>query len=294
MEKRIIFTDFDLDGTGCYLVFKWLTGISDAEVIPVKVSNLREKLLSWLNNNKFEDYTKIYFFDLDTTDVADLIDKPNVRIFDHHESHLNIYNQAKAEIVHTTSCTKLLYNFLKNANIKLSTPQLQLLSLIDDYDSYTLKYEDSYNLNILYWYYNSDRLSFFCDRFKDGFNGFTKPEKNLIKSHNRKFRNYFNELKLYTASIKIKDKDYKFISAFADKFINEISHLILQTYKDNCDIVMLINANNKRVYLRRNNGIDIDLGKLAQKICDGGGHTNAAGGVLTETIKTLSKVFQPL
>ena len=294
MEKRVIFTDFDLDGVGSYLAFKWLTGMNDVDVIPLKVSNLREKILSWLNYNKFEDYTKIYFFDLDTTAIGDLIDKPNVRIFDHHETHTYEYKHAKADIVITTSCTKLIYNFLKDKGTSLSVPKIELLTLIDDYDSYTLKYEHSYNLNILFWYYNSNRVEFFAERFKDGFDGFTKPELNLIKSYKKKFDNCYRNLRLYSADINVGEKSYKFISAFTDKHVNEIAHQILQENKNQCDVVMLINSNNKRVYLRRQKEAELDLGKFAEKVCDGGGHKYAAGGTLTETVKILSKNFQPL
>jgi nanoRNase/pAp phosphatase (c-di-AMP/oligoRNAs hydrolase) len=294
MNRCVIFTDFDLDGVGSYLAFKWLTGITDEDVIPLKVSNLREKILSWLNHNTFESFDKVYFFDLDTTAIGDLIDKPNVRIFDHHETHTYEYKQAKAEILVTTSCTKLIYNRLKDKGNNLNNKQLELLALVDDYDSYTLKFEDSYKLNILFWYYNSNRLPYFAERFKDGFDGFTNPEKNLIKSYIRKFEKYYNDLRLYYAEIPIKDKTYKFISAFVDKHVNDVAHSILQKNKDKCDVVMMINSNNKRVYLRRQKESDLNLGKFAEKICDGGGHKYAAGGTLTETVKTLSKDFQPL
>jgi len=294
MNRCVIFTDFDLDGVGSYLAFKWLTGITDEDVIPLKVSNLREKILSWLNHNTFESFDKVYFFDLDTTAIGDLIDKPNVRIFDHHETHTYEYKQAKAEILVTTSCTKLIYNRLKDKGNNLNNKQLELLALVDDYDSYTLKFEDSYKLNILFWYYNSNRLPYFAERFKDGFDGFTNPEKNLIKSYIRKFEKYYNDLRLYYAEIPIKNKTYKFISAFVDKHVNDVAHSILQKNKDKCDVVMMINSNNKRVYLRRQKESDLNLGKFAEKICDGGGHNYAAGGTLTETVKTLSKDFQPL
>ena len=294
MNRCVIFTDFDLDGVGSYLAFKWLTGITDEDVIPLKVSNLREKILSWLNHNTFESFDKVYFFDLDTTAIGDLIDKPNVRIFDHHETHTYEYKQAKAEILVTTSCTKLIYNRLKDKGNNLNNKQLELLALVDDYDSYTLKFEDSYKLNILFWYYNSNRLPYFAERFKDGFDGFTNPEKNLIKSYIRKFEKYYNDLRLYYAGIPIKDKTDKVISAFVDKHVNDVAHSILQKNKDKCDVVMMINSNNKRVYLRRQKESDLNLGKFAEKVCDGGGHKYAAGGTLTETVKTLSKDFQPL
>ena len=293
MDRYIVFTDFDLDGAGCYLTYKWFFPDQDTEVIPLKVSNLREKLLSWLNNNSFETYKKIYFFDLDTTDVADLIDRSNVVIVDHHETHKQKYKNAQTNIVVTTSCSKLLYNQFKQREVKLSISQIKLLSLIDDYDSYILKDPDSYNLNILFWYFNSNRLQFFSQRFKNGFVSFTPQEKNLLRSYKRKFIKYYKDLRLYTADIKLKDREYNFISGFVDKYVNDVAHNILNDNKK-CDIVMLINSGSKRVYFRKQNEVDIDLGKLATNLCDGGGHKSAAGGTLNDTIKILSRDFQPL
>ena len=293
MDRYIVFTDFDLDGAGCYLTYKWFFPDQDTEVIPLKVSNLREKLLSWLNNNSFESYKRIYFFDLDTTDIADLIDRPNVVIVDHHETHKQEYKQAQTNIVVTTSCSKLLYNQFKQSKIKLSVPQIKLLSLIDDYDSYTLKFPDSYNLNILFWYFNSNRLQFFAERFKEGFDSFTSQEKNLLRAYRRKFKKYYNDLRLYAADIELKGSSYTFISGFVDKYVNDVAHNILNDNKQ-CHIVMLINSGNKRVYFRKQNEVDVDLGKLAAHLCSGGGHKNAAGSVLNDTIKILSKDFQPL
>ena len=57
---------------------------------------------------------------------------------------------------------------------------------------------------------------------------------------------------------------------------------------------MLINLKSKRVYFRKNDGVDLDLGKFAKKVCEGGGHEYAAGGVLNDVILTLSKNFVPI
>jgi len=56
----------------------------------------------------------------------------------------------------------------------------------------------------------------------------------------------------------------------------------------------MINLKNNRVYLRKNRTVELNLGKFAQKICDGGGHEYAAGGKLNETVLALSKKFVPV
>ena len=89
-KAEIIFTDLDLDGCCSYLAYCWLTQ-TKPKAITIKVSSLREKFLAWLKRNKISDYKNVYFFDLDTTEIKDLIDKKNVTIFDHHKSHEEKY-----------------------------------------------------------------------------------------------------------------------------------------------------------------------------------------------------------
>lgn len=292
MSKNIVFTDIDLDGAGCYLLYKLAFPEKEVVLVNLKVSNLREKFLKWLNTNSLKDYSEIYFFDIDTTSIADLIDLDNVNIVDHHKSHVYKYKNATANIVYTTSCVKVIYNIFKD-NLNLTNKQLNLIALINDYDCYELKFENSYNLNILFWYYTSNRTLKFYERFKDGFNGFTKQEKFLLSSYKNKFKNYYSSLRMYTADILIGNKSYNFISTFVDNYINDIAHKII-TDNNKCDIVLLINATSKRVYLRTRKNIDIDISKFAEVMCDGGGHKESAGGFLTEKIQILSKQFQPL
>ena len=65
------------------------------------------------------DYKRVYFFDLDTTEIKDIIDKNNVLIFDHHKSHEDDYSFAKTYIdVNQTSCSKHLYQILNSIQIE--------------------------------------------------------------------------------------------------------------------------------------------------------------------------------
>ena len=56
----------------------------------------------------------------------------------------------------------------------------------------------------------------------------------------------------------------------------------------------MINLKNNRVYLRKKREVDLNLGKFAKKICNGGGHEYAAGGELNENVLALSKKFTPI
>lgn len=292
MDKDvIIFTDIDLDGSCSYLIYTWLTG-KKYKAVGLKVSSMREKVLDWLKVNSFEDYKRVYFFDLDTSEIGDLIDKSNVFIFDHHKTHKYKYTNAKTKIdPDCTSCSKLLYKHYKD-KINLTNEQKHLIALVNDYDNYDLKFPESNKLNFLFYYQNGNKLQNFIDNFEHGFHGFTDDQNKIISYHIYKYKKVVSELNLFKCNIPIAKKDYMFYSAFVQHYVNEVGQHIVDTH--DCDVCMMINLHNNRVYLRKSKNCDLDLGKFAKKMCEGGGHEYAAGGVLNENILTLSKQFEPV
>jgi len=290
-KDEIIFTDLDLDGCCSYLAYSWLTQ-TRSKAITIKVSNLREKFLAWLKRNKLSDYKTVYFFDLDTTEIKDLIDKKNVTIFDHHKSHDEKYKNATTIIdKECTSCSKLIYRHYKNS-ANLTNEQKKLIALANDYDCYELKFPESNKLNFLFWYKNGDKLQNFINDFEAGFHGFTNDQNKIISYHFYKFKKIRDSVILYKSTLKIAGKEYKFISTFGNEYVNDLCQYIIDN--NDCDVCLMINLKNNRVYLRKNRTVELNLGKFAQKICDGGGHEYAAGGELNETVLALSKKFIPV
>ena len=290
-KDEIIFTDLDLDGCCSYLAYSWLTQ-TRSKAITIKVSNLREKFLAWLKRNKLSDYKTVYFFDLDTTEIKDLIDKKNVTIFDHHKSHDEKYKNATTIIdKECTSCSKLIYRHYKNS-ANLTNEQKKLIALANDYDCYELKFPESNKLNFLLWYKNGDKLQNFINDFETGFHGFTNDQNKIISYHFYKFKKIRDSVILYKSTLKIAGKEYKFISTFGNEYVNDLCQYIIDN--NDCDVCLMINLKNNRVYLRKNRTVELNLGKFAQKICDGGGHEYAAGGELNETVLALSKKFIPV
>jgi nanoRNase/pAp phosphatase (c-di-AMP/oligoRNAs hydrolase) len=290
-KDEIIFTDLDLDGCCSYLAYSWLTQ-TRSKAITIKVSNLREKFLAWLKRNKLSDYKTVYFFDLDTTEIKDLIDKKNVTIFDHHKSHDEKYKNATTIIdKECTSCSKLIYRHYKNS-ANLTNEQKKLIALANDYDCYELKFPESNKLNFLFWYKNGDKLQNFINDFEAGFHGFTNDQNKIISYHFYKFKKIRDSVILYKSTLKIAGKEYKFISTFGNEYVNDLCQYIIDN--NDCDVCLMINLKNNRVYLRKNRTVELNLGKFAQKICDGGGHEYAAGGELNETVLALSKKFVPV
>jgi len=294
-KDEIIFTDMDLDGSCSYLIHTWAQQ-KKSKVVTLKVSNLREKFLSWLNHHKLEEYKQVYFFDLDTTEIQDLIDKKNVCIFDHHKTHKEeIYKTAEYYIDHKAeSCSKILYQHYNTIGLlgNLTVEQKHLIALVNDYDCYQLKFPESNKLNFLFWYKNGNKLQNFINDFEHGFHGFTNEQNKIISYHFYKFKKLTESLQLFTCDVPVSKKKYTFVSAFADQYINDVAQYVIDN--SNCDVCMLINLNNKRVYFRKKKDVDLDLGKFAKKICNGGGHEYAAGGELNDVILTLSKDFIPI
>lgn len=290
-KDEIIFTDLDLDGCCSYLAYCWLTQ-TKPKAVTIKVSSLRENFLGWLKRNKISDYKTVYFFDLDTTEIKDLIDKKNVTIFDHHKSHEEQYKNAKTIIdKECTSCSKLIYRHYKD-NVNLTNEQKKLIALANDYDCYELKFPESNKLNFLFWYKNGDKLKNFITDFETGFHGFTNEQNKIISYHYYKFKKLRENISLYKSTLSIGGKEYKFISTFANEYVNDLCQYIIDN--NDCDVCLMINLKNNRVYLRKNRETDLNLGKFAQKVCDGGGHEYAAGGSLNENVLALSKQFIPL
>jgi oligoribonuclease NrnB/cAMP/cGMP phosphodiesterase (DHH superfamily) len=56
---------------------------------------------------------------------------------------------------------------------------------------------------------------------------------------------------------------------------------------------MVMNLRTRRVSFRKNkeNIPELDLGKLAQSIAEGGGHKHSSGGKITEQVLTLTKML---
>jgi len=64
--------------------------------------------------------------------------------------------------------------------------------------------------------------------------------------------------------------------------------------ENNADVILLINLKSKTVCYRKSKTCDLDVGKLAEKLADGGGHEAAAGSLLNDTIINITKLLQPI
>jgi hypothetical protein len=230
-------------------------------------------------------------------DCLELVDRKNVVIVDHHDTHVqnkHKYKHATTIIEQCTSCAKLVYKKFKQ-DTQLTEQQQYLILLADDYDSYELKLKDSYHLNIVLWNYQGDRFGKFEKDFGKGFFGFNKFQYNIITFHKRKLKSLKESIQVFHATIPINKKPLKFVSTFADTCINEIAEHIIQKHKS--DVGIVVNLKSKKVSLRKSNDCDLHLGDFSKKILNGGGHEYAAGGLLDENnhdFCSFTKLFKPV
>lgn len=292
MLNIAVWTDVDLDGAASYLVLRWLILNKCNCKINLNTcgpSKLRNEFLKWLECNKLSEYDKVFVLDLDTTPVADLIDAKNVTVFDHHESHFNQAKQYKHAITHVRSCastTQLVYETFKGSGSEqLTDAQKRLILHVSDYDSYTLALKDTKKFNCLYWTYNGNRVETFANQFQSGFTEFNQLQENAVALYNKKLKEIIDGLQLFCGKL----DEYTVVSTCCDTAHNDVAEYALKMCK--ADIAMLVNLKQQTVSFRKNSKCNADLSKIAERLCNGGGHISAAGGKVTETFLTFTKTL---
>lgn len=290
--KHYIFTGTDLDSVTSYMVFNWLSD-KRIPVQYVRRDNIEEAAKKFLADHPD---TLVYFINLDTSGISNIVDRRNVVIIDHHKSHIDkksVYSNCKPILKNYSSCCKLIYTLLrKRLSGKLTTDQLRLMFMVDDHESYTFNLPNSYELGIVFNNLQGDKSVRFYSKFVNGFTKFDSNDNNTITFFKKRVGNVTSQLSPFTANIQIGDKKYKFISVFVDGYINEVSDFLLNKY--GCDICLTINLENKRVSFRRDKKCKLNLKRLSEKLCNGWGYEYAAGGDLTDKLLQFSKVFLPV
>ena len=298
-KKIFVFTDSDLDGAASLLVLHWAfkANPGDIKFQTVAVSNFRKEFLLWAAENSIENYDAVYFLDLDTSTSSDLIDNKKSIIIDHHETHdVSKYKNANTNVTITTSCAKLLYLHFKDKLTKLTNEQKYLIALANDYDSYTFKLAESYNLNCAFS--NSQKslgkskAHKFLERFYNGFTGFTVQETNIIKEYTTGRDAAISNLQVYSGTVSISKQNLLVTGTMGTRFVNDVCDHLLKTY--NSDIVFFVNTDSSHVSFRKKKTCNVNLAKLAEFLCSGGGHEYAAGGRISEKFMEFSKQLTPL
>lgn len=284
MDKYFVFTDCDLDGACSYLAIKWLLGSTPVQYKATTVKNFAIDFKAWCEKNDINSYKKIFILDIDVSKSKELVDHSNIVIIDHHQSHIPDYKKA-VKIVRTHSSNVDLIRQTLLKSVILTENQHRLITLVDDYDSYTLKDQQSLLLNFLYWQYQGDRIKQFIVDFNNGFKSFNIQQKNIIILQLKKLQDHLQANPIYIR----KTEKYTVASMFGDFSINEIADHVIK--KTQCDIACVVNTRLKRLYFRRNKSSNISLSQVVEEITGekGEGHDNACGGTITDKFLEYTK-----
>lgn len=295
-DKIHIFTDADLDGSISYLTFCWYKD-KKLDVTVTTEKSLKNDFEAFCKKEDVGSYKTVAILDIDISRNPEIYDKPNVVIFDHHLGSLNCpykFKHAKVYLEDEGSTCRLLYKKIKTfSSFELDNNKKLLISIGHDYDSYTLKNKDlSVGLNTLFWNMQGNRLEKFVDKYYDGFSPFTEDEKKIILFYRNKIKKHLEVTPIYKSTIKLGSKDVVVCSMMTDFCINEFAQEIINNTRS--DIGIIVNPKTESVSFRKSKDCTVDLSKLAKKLCNGGGHENAAGGLITPEFLQFTKLLNQI
>jgi oligoribonuclease NrnB/cAMP/cGMP phosphodiesterase (DHH superfamily) len=300
-KKYFIITDSDLDGICSYITLSWfLSGKPDIPYKQTTVSKFRADMTEWLKTDKFSNYDKVFILDMDISDAANLVDYPNVVVIDHHKTHVpNVpkYTKAKCIVKEYTSATKLIYSQFKQVR-QLTKEQTVLVALADDYDCYALKVPQSYDLHIVYQQTQNStertKSEKFIDSFGAGFKGFTEQQSNIVRLHRATVKKIIDGLVVYGGEMQIQGDIVQVRSTLAERAINEVADHLLRNLQ--ADVAIVVNPVSQHVSFRRTSKADVkvDVSKMAESLCEGGGHEYAAGGKITQEFMNFTTLLRPI
>jgi oligoribonuclease NrnB/cAMP/cGMP phosphodiesterase (DHH superfamily) len=289
-----IFTHKDLDGAVSLLTFLWSK--PQASVTYREVTNLEHDVM--------KEYVKktcnppnILIMDLSLREeFIPELDYDYITFIDHHkrsEEHVKKFKQAKIHLEQTTSNALLVRKLFKNDSPELSEAQKKLILFADDHDSGENKFEESYNLNILFWTQFRNEFCYFVEYYKNGFKPFSQKQHEIINHAKDDAKINFMNTNFFSGEIVIEGFPQKVMAGLTENYNTIVIDMIMSKY--NPDILFYINTKSERVTLRQKKRKNpIDLSAFAAKYCDGSGHIYASGGKVTPLFMEFTKKLKPI
>jgi oligoribonuclease NrnB/cAMP/cGMP phosphodiesterase (DHH superfamily) len=260
-SKILSLSHNDCDGIGCQIVLgNVFKNITYATTAFYNVDQAIESIL-------FKNYDYVFITDIHPTNEKYLDLSNNIILIDHHPSSYHNPNKNRWVVSDKNKCATYLVKYFIEKMFNKSLSHLdKLVTFINDYDVWELKYKESKWLNDLYFnYYRDDS---FRHEFIDGRTTFTKKEIEFLNHLENKFDKAYDEIELH---------DFENINGtliFTDDFANEIADALMK--KENYDIVFIKYLKNGRISIRTKRK-DVDVGKILDHFQYGGGHQMAAG-----------------
>jgi len=289
-----IFTHKDLDGAVSLLTFLWSkpeAQVTYREITNVQIDIIKDYIQKTCNP------PEIIIMDLSLREeMLPELDYEYITFIDHHvrsSKYIPLFKQAKILHGDYTSNSIFVRKLFKNIAPEFTDAQKKLLLLADDHDSGNNNFQDSYDLNILFWTQFKNEFCYFCNYYKDGFREFTPKQKEIIKHAKDDAKIKLTQTNCYAGELIIEGTPQKIIAATTENFNNIVMDSLMSIHKP--DILFYINTKTEKVSMRqRKSDKNIDLAAFADKYCNGNGHRYAAGGKITPLFMEMTKKLKAL
>jgi oligoribonuclease NrnB/cAMP/cGMP phosphodiesterase (DHH superfamily) len=305
----------DLDGLSSCALLQFLAHSNQINksylVDPDNVDDTVKKILTVAHKDD-----SLYITDMaPSKDLLPEIDKKfkNWRIYDHHSSR-NINSKKYEKYIVSSgdadlSATGLVWKDYNNStfqnknsiNVNLYNYLRKYVKYVNDYDTWnwqldknysTKDYENVEMLNLMFWFYPPKlRMNFVTKNLIVKNDFFVNRHNHELYVILKQKQNEYLEKKSNLAQIKamkFNDIIYNVAVVTAEQYISELGNRLINDYNVPISIVI----SNENVSLRGDSKDDtINVGEIAKKYFNGGGHENAAGGTLRNADNDVKQIL---
>ncbi|AST91832.1 oligoribonuclease [Sutcliffiella cohnii] len=292
-----LFTHNDLDGIGCAIIAK-LTFQKKVEVHYNSVGSLNIQVEKFIEAGNIEH--KLMITDLSVNErnealITTFIENGgNAILIDHHKSalHLNEHSWGNVTVEYEdgrlTSATSLLFDYLKEEGEITTNKAIEdFVELVRQYDTWEWDANgntEAKRLNDLFYMLSIDE---FVDRMlprlerNEPFQ-FDDFESQILDLEENKMERYLRRKQRELIQTNIDGKIVGVV--FAESYISELGNEFGK-HNTHLDYIAIVNMGSRRISLRTVHD-EIDVSLIASQF-DGGGHSKAAGCLLTDKAYTL-------
>ena len=284
-KKTLLITHTDLDGISPVILLN-LAGVK-FDYKSVEISDILDTWNKLIEEDELKKYEQIYFCDLTLPEeIYNYINECNlnVKVFDHHESHLYAnkypYVEVKVDYRNRQTCaTELFYNYLKDIYEDLNKPSIkEYVDYVRELDTYKFTSDIPREIDSLKGTYgNKDFIKTIVRRLKknDTFK-FTSFEKRFTKVKKLELQRYLEKKEKHMFTYKIDGHDVGV--CFAESNKSDLGNYLAVKHPE-LEFVILIDASSRISY--RANRDDVNVAEFAQNY-GGGGHKKASGSSFTD------------
>lgn len=283
-SKVFLWVNSDLDGVGSAILLSHV--FPKFSYSHVFFGKFPEDYMKWVKK-EYNNYDKIFIVGFPLTqEFVNKIDDEKLVIINDKGDKLKTWESLYIDEEYS-SCSRLIYSKFKD-KIDFSKDVKRLVLYVDDYNTQTMKFEETKYLNAIYRTYSYNRFGSFFTRFRDGYDGISDSEVQRYEDFYKKIEETASTLDIYEG----KFRDWSVVGTIISNSlpVNELFQELSKHYKG--DFMMFINSETNFVSFRSYPDSNVNVGEIAEVLCDGGGNSKVSGGQLTKRCLEFSQKLQ--